>query len=263
MHDPEKDRRERKLWDAYRDDRSKENRGALIEFYLPYVRYICGKMALELPTHLREGDIVSSGVEGLIDAVDKFDPAQDVQFRTYAFNRVRGAVYDELRRLDWAPRSLRRRAREIESVEIQLQQKHGRKVTVDEIAEEMAVPQEEIDHVFANVKATSIMSLDEVIFGVGGQDGESSLMDTVADSRSPDPKKILESRELKESLVKAIMGLPEKEKKVMVLYYYEDLTLKEVGAVMDLTESRVSQIHSDAVQRISRFLKKEMGGSLA
>ena len=263
MSGPERERQERALWAAYLADRTKDGRDALIAFYIPYVRYICGRMAIELPTHLREDDIVSSGIEGLIDAVDRFDPSQDVQFRTYAFNRIRGAVYDELRRLDWAPRSLRRRAREIEAVESELQQKHGRKVSPEEIAEAMHVPEEEITYVFSNVKATAIMSLDEVISDARGTDGDVRLMDTVADPRSPNPKRILEARELKEALVQAITALPEKEKKVMVLYYYENLTLKEVGAVLDVTESRVSQIHADAVARIVRHLKKEMGGSLA
>ena len=263
MGDPIKEQQERTLWQRYAADPSKEHRDLLIAFYVLYVRYICGKMAMELPSHLCEDDIVSSGIEGLIDAFDKFDPTQEVQFRTYAFNRIRGAVYDELRRLDWAPRSLRKRAREIEVVESQLQQEHGRKVTSEEIAEVMEVSPEEIEQVFTNVKSTAILSLDEVLSNVRGFEGEISLLDTVVDPRSPNPKKIIEMRELKEALAKAIKGLSEKEQKVLVLYYYEDLTLKEVGEVMGVTESRISQIHADAVERIVKFLKKEMGGSLA
>lgn len=250
--------KEKELWSAYQIDPSEINREALIVFYLRFVRYICGRIAIDLPSHVKEEDLLSSGVEGLMDAIEKFDPTRDNLFRTYAYNRIRGAVIDELRRLDWAPRSLRRKAKEFEKTEGELEQRFGRKVTPDEIAEEMNVSREEVDTVYRDVKTTALLSLDEVIKN-SSVDKATKRMDMIENKKSLTPKQVLEQKELKELLAKKIEDLPKKEKLVIVLYYYEELTLKEIGAVLEVSESRISQLHSQAIERVVLELKKDLG----
>lgn len=250
------EQQEQLLWNSYKNDPSEENREQLIVFYLRFVRYICGRIAVELPSHIKEEDLLSSGVMGLIDAIDKYDYERENLFRTYAYNRIRGSILDELRRLDWAPRSLRKKARVIDRAEDNLQQKLGRKVSSDEVADEMGIDANEVRTVQRSAQATAILSLDEVI-QLAGYDKGTKRADSVEDKKSVNPKKALERQELKELLAAQIEQLNDKEKLVIVLYYYEELTLKEIGEVLEVSESRISQLHAQAINRIVNGLKKE------
>lgn len=250
------EQQEKLLWKLYTEDPSDKNREQLIVFYLRYVRYICGRVAVELPNHIKEEDLLSSGVMGLIDAIDKFDNSRDNLFRTYAYNRIRGSILDELRRLDWASRSLRKKSKDIDRAEDNLQQKLGRKVSSDEVAEEMGMDADEVRTVKRSAQATAVLSLDEVL-QLAGYNSGSKRSDTIEDTKALNPKKALERKELKELLAAQIEALSDKEKLVVVLYYYEELTLKEIGEVLEVSESRISQLHSQAISKIVAGLKKE------
>lgn len=251
------EKKENELLDAYISDPCEHNRDELVVFYLRYVRYICSRIAMELPPHISEDDLISSGVLGLLDAIEKYDPDRDNLFKTYAYTRIRGSVIDELRRLDWVPRSLRKRSREIERAEEQLQHKLGRKASPDEVAESMGITEEEVDHVYRDVKSAAFLSLDEV-FSAMSAEKNVARKDTIADANAYTPKKILEDKEFIACLADQIEQLPEIEHKVLVLYYYEELNLKEIGAVLGISESRVSQLHTQAIARLAKQLRKDI-----
>ena len=200
-----------------------------------------------------EQDLVSYGLLGLIGAIERFDPEREIKFETYAIARIKGAIIDELRSLDWVPRSVRTRAREIERAIVALERTLMRAPTDEEIAAKLEVSLAELEESLAEISRTSMAALDELWTPTAGGD-QVSLIDTIEDQSAPDPDISLEQTELKEALGEAIARLPEREKLVVTLYYYEELTLREIGEVLGVTESRVSQLHTKAVLRLKARL---------
>jgi RNA polymerase sigma factor FliA len=246
------------LWRQYRASHEKAIRDRLILTYAPLVKYVAGRLASGLPAHVDEGDLVSYGLLGLIAAIDRYDPGRDVKFETYAIARIRGSILDELRALDWVPRSVRSRAREIERAIAELERKLGRAPTDEEIASKLSLSGEELEDSLTDISRSSIAALDE-LWTVSGSGDQIALIDTIEDETEPDPQAALSQTEIKEAIADSIARLPEREKLVVTLYYYEDLTLREIGEVLGVTESRVSQLHTKAVLR----LKSRLTGSVA
>ena len=247
------------LWREYRQTREKALRDQLILRYSPLVKYVAGRLGSGLPAHIDDGDLVSYGLLGLISAIDRFDPDRDIKFETYAIARIRGAIIDELRTLDWVPRSVRSRARDIERAIGELERKLHRAPTDEEISEKLGISTDELDESLSEIGRSSIAALDELwtISSTGGD--QVALIDTIEDTQGPEPQTELAQTELKEALGEAIARLPEREKLVVTLYYYEELTLREIGEVLGVTESRVSQLHTKAILR----LKARLAGSPA
>ena len=233
---------------------SVENREAVIKEYAPMVKYVANRIAMRLPPHIEVDDLISVGVLGLIDAIDKYDATRGAKFKTYAEFRVRGAILDELRSMDWVPRSVRQKASAIDRVVQKLQNRLGRPPEDDEIAGEMGISLDELFVALNETKSMPILSLEDL--GIAKESGEQqSLLDCLAGKGDADPQTHLRLSELKEIIAKAIDTLPEKERLMISLYYYEELTMKEIGEVLGITESRVSQIHSKAVFRLRNKLK--------
>jgi RNA polymerase sigma factor for flagellar operon FliA len=214
---------------------------------------VAGRLGATLPSHVDEQDLVSYGLLGLIGAIERFDPAREIKFETYAIARIKGAIIDELRSLDWVPRSVRTRAREIERAIASLERTLMRAPSDEEIAAKLEITLPELEESLAEISRTSMAALDELWTPSGGGD-QVSLIDTIEDQSGPDPEFSLEQTELKEALGEAIARLPEREKLVVTLYYYEELTLREIGEVLGVTESRVSQLHTKAVLRLKARL---------
>jgi RNA polymerase sigma factor FliA len=247
------------LWRRYRASGEKALRDRLILTYAPLVKYVAGRLGSGLPAHVDEGDLASYGLLGLIAAIDRYDPGRDVKFETYAIARIRGSILDELRSLDWVPRSVRSRAREIERAIAELERKLGRAPSDEEIAKKLSMSGEELEDSLTDISRSSIAALDE-LWTVSGSGGDQiALIDTIEDETEPDPQAALSQTEVKEAIADAIARLPEREKLVVTLYYYEDLTLREIGEVLGVTESRVSQLHTKAVLR----LKSRLSGSVS
>jgi RNA polymerase sigma factor for flagellar operon FliA len=241
------------LWLDYRRTGDKTLRDRLILTYAPLVKYVAGKLGSGLPAHIDDGDLVSYGLLGLISAIDRYDPDRDIKFETYAIARIRGAIIDELRALDWVPRSVRARARQIERAIGELEAKLGRAPTDEEISARVGITTEELDESLTDISRSSIAALDE-LWSVSGEGDQVSLLDTIEDRESVRPSDALDEAEVKETLADAISRLPEREKIVITLYYYEELTLREIGEVLGVTESRVSQLHTKAVLRLKSRL---------
>jgi RNA polymerase sigma factor FliA len=247
------------LWREYRRSGDQGIRDRLILTYAPLVKYVAGRLGSGLPAHVDEGDLVSYGLLGLIAAIERYDPDRDVKFETYAIARIKGSILDELRAMDWVPRSVRSRAREIERAIAQLESKLGRAPSDEEIATKVGISQEELEDSLTDISRSSIAALDE-LWTVSGSGGDQiALIDTIEDESVPDPQSAMSATEMKEAIADAIARLPEREKLVVTLYYYEDLTLREIGEVLGVTESRVSQLHTKAILR----LKARLGGTMA
>ena len=242
------------LWRSYRRSRDQALRDRLILTYAPLVKYVAGRLGSGLPAHVDDEDLVSYGLLGLISAIERYEPDRDVKFETYAIARIRGAIIDELRALDWVPRSVRSRAREIERAIGELEGKLGRVPSDEEIAAKLGITTEELDESLSEISRSSIAALDE-LWSVGGSDGDQvALIDTIEDTQGPEPQSAFAQTELREMVADAITSLPEREKLVITLYYYEDLTLREIGEVLGVTESRVSQLHTKAILRLKARL---------
>lgn len=245
------------LWSAYRRTGSNDARDRLILTYAPLVKYVAGRLGAGLPAHVEESDLVSYGLIGLIGAIERFDPAREIKFETFAISRIRGAIIDELRALDWVPRSVRSRAREIERAIGQLEAQLHRAPTDEEIAGKLDISHDDLEESLDEISRSSIVALDE-LWTVSNTGDQVSLIDTLEDTGSIDPQRNLTDAELREAIAGAIAGLPEREKIVVTLYYYEELTLREIGDVLGVTESRVSQLHTKAILRLRGHLA---GGS--
>jgi RNA polymerase sigma factor FliA len=247
------------LWRAYRVNKGdKAIRDRLILTYAPLVKYVAGRLGSGLPAHVDEGDLVSYGLLGLIGAIERYDPDRDVKFETYAIARIKGSIIDELRAMDWVPRSVRARARDIERAIAELERKLRRAPTDEEIAEKLGISQDELEESLTDISRSSIAALDELwTVSSGGGGDQVALIDTIEDTDAPDPQGSLSQTEMKEAIGEAIARLPEREKLVVTLYYYEELTLREIGEVLGVTESRVSQLHTKAILR----LKARLSGS--
>jgi len=240
---------EEELWSEYKKTRDPAIRELFIKQYAPLVKYVAGKVAVGMPSNVEFDDLVGFGVFGLLDAIDKFDPDKNVKFKTYAVTRIRGSIFDELRSIDWVPRSVRQKTREIEEAIVRLESKLGRTASDTEIAGSLGITENDFQQTLFKISGTSIMSLNDVWYS--GDDSERiSIGDSIESPSSLNPDVIVEREEIKRVIVEAINELPEKEKMVLVLYYYEDLTLKEIGQVLNVTESRVSQLHTKANLRL-------------
>ena len=218
--------------------------------YSPLVKYVAGRMSSGLPAHVDEADLISYGLGGLIVAIERFDLTREIKFETYAITRIRGAIIDELRSLDWVPRSVRARAREIERVNMKLEARLRRAPTDEEMAAELKLDVEGFHEALLQISNSTIVALDE-LWNVSDSTGDQvSLLDTIPDHGAPDPEAMVDQSELRDRIADAIAALPEREKLVIALYYYENLTLREIGEVLGVTESRVSQLHTKAVLRL-------------
>jgi RNA polymerase sigma factor for flagellar operon FliA len=237
------------LWDDYGKDKDGGARERLILHYSPLVKFVAGRLGSGLPAHVDEGDLVSYGLLGLIGAIERYDPDRDVKFETYAIARIKGSIIDELRAMDWVPRSIRSRAREIERAMSQLEAQLHRAPTDEELAQKIGITEEELGDSLNDISRSSIAALDELWTVSAGGD-QIALIDTIEDTSGPEPQSALAQTELKEALAEAIARLPEREKLVVTLYYYEELTLREIGEVLGVTESRVSQLHTKAILRM-------------
>jgi RNA polymerase sigma factor for flagellar operon FliA len=241
------------LWQAYRASGDQEARDRLILTYAPLVKFVAGRVGASLPSHVDEQDLVSYGLLGLIGAIERFDPDREIKFETFAIARIRGAIIDELRSLDWVPRSVRTRARQIEQAIAALEKELLRAPTDEEIAKKLGISLAELEESLREISRTSVAALDE-LWSPSGTGDQVSLIDTIEDESGPDPELSLEQTEVREALAEAISGLPEREKLVVTLYYYEELTLREIGEVLGVTESRVSQLHTKAILRMKAHL---------
>jgi RNA polymerase sigma factor FliA len=233
---------------------SPANSEQVIKEYAPMIKYVANRIAMRLPPHIEVDDLISVGVIGLIDAIEKFDPTRGAKFKTYAEFRVRGAILDELRSLDWVPRSVRQKAAAVDIVYQRLQAKFGRPPEDEEVAEEMGMNMDEFFNTLNETHSMPLLSLED--FGISNDEGDQrNLLECLAGKSDSDPHTQLRLTELKTIIAKAIDNLPEKERLMISLYYYEELTMKEIGEVLGITESRVSQIHSKAVFRLRSKLK--------
>jgi RNA polymerase sigma factor for flagellar operon FliA len=246
------------LWQEFRRSKDKGLRDRLILTYAPLVKYVAGRLGSGLPAHVDEGDLVSYGLLGLIGAIERYDPDRDIKFETYAISRIKGAIIDELRALDWVPRSVRSRAREIERAIGELEARLGTAPTDEQIAAKIGISVDELEESLTDIARSSIAALDE-LWSTSGEGDQVSLLDTIEDTTGPRPADVLDASELREALADAIARLPEREKLVVTLYYYEELTLREIGEVLGVTESRVSQLHTKAILR----LKARLAGAAA
>jgi RNA polymerase sigma factor FliA len=234
-------------------------RDQLIVKYAPWVKFIALRMAAKLPAHIQAEDLISAGIIGLIDALDKFNPAREVQFKTYAHIRIQGAIKDELRALDWASRSMRQKVKRLERAYATLEHELGRPPASEEVATSLGIDIGEFENMLDAVKSTSLVSLDELGQAPPSED-KSDLLKALLTREDQDPLETLNLQDLKKALTLAIAALPEKERLVLSLYYFEELTMKEVGKVLNLTESRISQLHTQAVLRLRGKLKGYLGG---
>jgi RNA polymerase sigma factor FliA len=241
------------LWRQWKEDRILDAKKQLIEFYLPLVEYVTNRMAIGLPKNVSKDDLSSNGVMGLIDAIDKFDYKRGLQFETYASWRIRGAMIDGLRSGDWVPRSVREKAKKIEEAYSRLEQQYLRSVSDAEISEHLNITEREFQHMLQEIAVTTICSLEDPIREEESETRLSMLVDEKA--KNPDYK--VQEFFLKETLVKGIERLTEKERIVISLFYYEELSLSEIAEVMSLSPSRISQLHSKAILRLRGALEKQ------
>ena len=236
------------LWADYKGTNAREARDRLIVHYSPLVKYVAGRVAVGLPQSIEQADLVSYGIFGLIDAIDKFDTGRGFKFETYAIARIKGAIIDELRSMDWVPRSVRAKARSVEKAYTKLENELHRTPSDAEVADELGMSEADLQGIFTQISFVGVVALDEMLSG--GDRGESTTLgDTIAD-KAEGPVALFEVEEMKHLLADAINRMPEREKIVLTLYYYEGLTLAEIGEVLGVTESRVCQIHTKSILQL-------------
>ncbi|MGH2918117.1 MAG: RNA polymerase sigma factor WhiG [Solirubrobacteraceae bacterium] len=238
------------LWRRYKRDGDDRARERLVVAYSPLVKYVSGRMASGLPAHVEEADLISYGLGGLISAIERFELEREIKFETYAITRIKGAIIDELRSLDWVPRSVRARARAIERANSKLEHKLQRAPTDEEMADELEMTVTGFQDALLQISNSTVAALDELWTVSDASGDQVSLLDTLQDPGAPDPAQVMDATDLKDRIADAIARLPEREKLVVALYYYENLTLREIGEVLGVTESRVSQLHTKAVLRL-------------
>ena len=246
-----------RLWSDYKSSGSKPLRDQLIVHYSPLVKYVAGRLGAGLPQTVEQADLIQGGMFGLMDAIEKFDPGREVKFETYAIPRVRGAILDGLRAMDWVPRSVRTKARELEKTQAELEGELKRAPTDDEVAGRLGIDVPELNETLRQISFVSVMALDEVV-SAGEEGGDQrSLLDTLADARTLDPMAQVEGQEMLAMLADSVGKLSEREQFVVRLYYYEGMTLAEIGEILGVTESRVCQIHTKAVGSLRKSLAHE------
>nr|WP_246566216.1 FliA/WhiG family RNA polymerase sigma factor [Tissierella simiarum] len=238
------------MWIKYNETKDKKIKQSLIENYISLVRIVAGRMYNYYGSKIEYDDLVSFGVMGLIDSIDKFDIEKNIKFETYAQIRVKGAMIDNIRKLDWIPRSLRKKSKDVQNAIYKLENQLGRSPTNEETAKYLEMPLEELEILLSDIATFNVSSLEEMLINRGDYS-----FDIKQDSNTPE--EIYESKEIKRLLAVAIDSLLENEKMVISLYYYDELTYKEIGHVMELSESRISQIHSKAILKMKNFLIKE------
>ena len=243
------------LWRRYKEDGDEKARERLVLAYAPLVKYVAGRMSSGLPSHVEEADLISYGLLGLISAIERFDTTREIKFETFAMTRIKGSIIDELRSLDWVPRSVRARARQIEKANAKLEHQLHRAPTDQEVATELDMSIEEFQESLTRISNSSVVALDELWTLSDASGDQVSLLDTIQDPDAIDPSAAMDATEMKDRLADAIARLPEREKLVVALYYYENLTLREIGEVLGVTESRVSQLHTKAVLRLKSRLQ--------
>jgi RNA polymerase sigma factor for flagellar operon FliA len=242
------------LWRRFGDDREQGLRDRLVLHYAPLVKYVAGRVGTGLPAHVEVADLIQSGIFGLVDAIEKFEPERGLKFETYAMQRIRGAILDDLRAQDWVPRSVRGRAREVERALERLGAKLRRTPTDGELADELGLSLHELRDVYAQLQLTSVVALDEL--AAAGR-GSTPLADILEDQEALDPVALLVDQDNRRQLAQAIEHLAERDRVVVTLYYFENLTLAEIGRVLGVTESRVCQLHTRAVLRLrAKLLEK-------
>ncbi len=233
------------LWNTYKKTNDDQARDQLLDEYIPLIKYVAGRMAMNLPSSVEVGDLESFGFFGLLDAVEKFDETRNIKFETYAATRIRGAILDGLRSMDWVPRSVRSKFRTLENQVYQLTNELGRSPTDREVAAALDVSSERYYELLTEVKGVNLFSLDETL--VTDKEGDSlKVLDLVIDKDVPPDRRVVQNESIEE-LTTAVEALSEREQLVLALYYHEELTLKEIGHVLGVSESRVSQIHTKAV----------------
>ena len=248
-----KEEQKQKLWDEYKKNKSPDIREKLILEYANLVNLVAGRMGMYLGYTVEYDDLVGYGIFGLIDAIDKFDLTKNVKFETYASLRIRGSILDQIRKMDWVPRTLRQRQKQIDTATATIEADAGRPATDAEIAKELNIPEEEYTGWKSEIQLSNMLSLDDYL----EQSGDSQI-EPGGSQRFEQPEKAVEKEELKQMLVEAMKTLTEKECSVITLYYYEDLTLKEISRILEVSESRVSQLHSKALQK----MKNKLGDSV-
>lgn len=246
----------RALWRTYGDLRETAIRDRLVLHYSPLVKYVAGRVGTGLPSHVDIADLVQTGIFGLVEAIERFEPGRGLKFEPYAMQRIRGAILDDLRAQDWVPRSVRSRAREVERAMERLEAKLHRSASDTEVAVELGIPVGELRELYAELQLTSVAALDELVAVGRG----SSLAETLRDHDAEDPVLAMEDRENRRLLAEAIAQLGERDRMVVTLYYFENLTLAEIGKVLGVTESRVCQLHTRAVLRLRGKLQEAAAG---
>lgn len=245
------------LWVQYKEENLIEARDELIIYYSHLVKYVASRLAINLSSVVEFDELVSYGIEGLIDAIEKFDYKRNIKFETYAITRIRGSMIDGLRSMDWVPVAVRQKSKEVEKVYAALEMQLGRTATDKEVAEAMGVSQEELARTLKDIAATTIISLDDFLPSGDSGDKKKRIVDLLEDDTNPNILELLELSDTKDVLAQSISRLPEKERMVVYFYYYEGLTLREIGAVLDLSESRISQLHTKAILRLRGSLSKK------
>uniref|UniRef100_UPI003555D2C8 RNA polymerase sigma factor WhiG n=1 Tax=Cellulomonas fengjieae TaxID=2819978 RepID=UPI003555D2C8 len=246
------------LWEGYKSSSSARARESLILHYAPLVAAVAGRVGMRLPSTVEQADLVSYGMFGLIDAIEKYQIDRSVKFESYASSRIRGAIIDELRAMDWVPRSVRTKARSVDRAYAELEAKLHRTPTEDEVARHLDMPVEDLRAIYSQLSTVNVAALDELLGGGDDRPGGVSLGDTLGDERTADPASSIEAAETKFLLARAIECLGERERIVVVLYYYEGMTLAEIGRVLGVTESRISQMHTAAMVRLrTRLVEAE------
>lgn len=239
-----------KLWDAYRQKKTQETREQLIIEYAQLVKLVAGRLSMYLGHNVEYDDLVSYGIFGLIDAIDKFDLEKNVKFETYASLRIRGAILDQIRKMDWIPRSVRQRQRKIDEAMKQIEMRTGKTASDEELAKQLGLTDEELCSWQTRLKVTNVVSLNEF-----EENGSEPMIDSAHPVRFSQPEEVVEEAELKEKLAESLELLTEKERRVIELYYYEDMTLKEISKILEVSESRISQLHTKALNK----MRKKMG----
>ena len=239
-----------KLWDAYRQKKTQETREQLIIEYAQLVKLVAGRLSMYLGHNVEYDDLVSYGIFGLIDAIDKFDLEKNVKFETYASLRIRGAILDQIRKMDWIPRSVRQRQRKIDEAMKQIEMRTGKTASDEELAKQLGLTDEELCSWQTQLKVNNVVSLNEF-----EENGPEPMIDSAHPVRFSQPEEVVEEAELKEKLAESLELLTEKERRVIELYYYEDMTLKEISKILEVSESRISQLHTKALNK----MRKKMG----
>lgn len=242
------------LWDQYRRMQTPELREQIIIEYAPLVKLVAGRLNMYLGYNVEFEDLVSYGIFGLIDAIDKFDISKDVKFETYASLRIRGAILDQIRKMDWIPRTVRQKQKKIDEAIRVVETRTGKTASDEEIASELGLSESELLDWQSQLKVTNVVSLNEYV-----EQGTEPVMETRGNSHFIQPEEMIEQSELKEMLQKAMEQLTEKESKVILFYYYEEMTLKEISRVLEVSESRVSQLHTKALSKMQKTMGNYMG----